>query len=287
MVPYFSADKQYNDIVNDVLQNGTYSMDRTGTGTLKLTSKVMRFYPAKSFPFITTKPMDKLYKLALGELFWIYQDQSRDVDLLRIKYGVNIWNKWARPNGSIGKAYGYQVQKHNQIDRLIEGIITNPNSRRHRIQLWSEEDARDMELEPCAFMTMWTVSDDTLDMTLIQRSADLGLGVPFNMAQYATLHMMIARATGYKVGEFVHFLQDAHIYVDHINPLRKQMQRTPRRRKYNTLGGTGTEPTITLPLSHATTVDEALEYFYSLQPKDIAINDLECHERPVRMQVSV
>jgi thymidylate synthase len=217
------ADIQYHHIVNDVLKNGAYSLDRTGTGCLKRFGKTMRF-DSTQLPLITTKQV--FWKSALGELLWIYQDQSNDVNLLKEKYGVKVWNEWAGEDGTIGKAYGYQVKKHNQIDRLIDGLKNNPQSRRHRIQLWSEEDAPEMNLEPCAFMTLWDVEDNKLNMQLVQRSADLGLGVPFNMIQYGLLHRMIAQVTELDLGAFKYDLTNAHVYVNHINPLRRQMERT-------------------------------------------------------------
>lgn len=220
-----TAEQQYKNNVIDILENGGYVMDRTGTGALKRWAHEYTHRPAQSFPILWSKKVN-FEKLA-GEILWIMQDQSNDTKLLKEKYGIGIWDEWANESGLIGKAYGYQVRKHKQIDRLIEGLKNDPYSRRHRINLMSEEDAPEMELEPCAFMTLWYVDPVTheLNMTLFQRSGDMGLGVPFNMAQYALLQAMIAQVTGYKVGYFKHYINDAHIYVNHINPLKQQLNR--------------------------------------------------------------
>lgn len=263
-----TPDCQYDTIVKDILHNGGYVKDRTGTGTLKRFAHEMRHRPNEMFPILTKKKV--AFESAKKELFWIYQDQSNDVNLLKEKYGVKVWDEWANDEGTIGKAYGFQVKKHNQIDRLIEGIKSDPYSRRHRIQLWSEEDASEMELEPCAFMTLWYVDpvSNELNMTLIQRSGDMGLGIPFNMVQYAILQKIVAHCTGYKVGEFVHLINDAHVYVNHINPLKRQLslEELPPRAYVE----------IT---THETD-------FYKLTPDDIKLRDYQSYGA-IPMEVSV
>lgn len=272
-----TADEQYNEHALDILHNGSYVQDRTGTGALKRWSKKFLHRPLESFPILTSKKV--AFETAKKELFWIYQDQSNDVNLLREKYGVNVWNEWADVDGTIGKAYGYQVKKHNQIDRLIDGLINDPYSRRHRMNLWSEEDAPEMQLQPCAFMTLWYVEPVTqeLHMTLIQRSGDWGLGIPFNMAQYAVLHCMIAHCTGYKVGNFEHIVNDAHIYVDHINPIRKQLSRGSR------IGGiTDNRYTYSGQLLISTEQTD----FYKIKPEELRLIGYESHDH-ISMKVSV
>lgn len=273
-----TADEQYKEHALDILHNGAYVLDRTGTGTLKRWCKEFDHRPAQEFPILTSKKVS--FETAKKELFWIYQDQSNDVNLLREKYGVNVWNEWADSEGTIGKAYGYQVKKHQQIDRLIDGLISNPHSRRHRINLWSEEDAPEMELEPCAFLTMWYVDPVTneLNMTLIQRSGDWGLGVPFNMAQYATLHVMIAHCTGYKVGNFKHIINDSHIYVDHINPIREQLFRGKKignitENKYTNSGSIALHPNTP-------------KDFYKIRPEHVKLYGYASHDH-IPMKVSV
>ncbi|WP_134683214.1 thymidylate synthase [Brevibacillus migulae] len=219
-----AADRQYLSLISDVLENGYSDQNRTGIPTKKLFGRSFTFDLRNEFPILTTKQV--FFKTAVKELLWIYQLQSNDVGKLR-EMGVTVWDEWAREDGTIGKAYGYQIRKHRQIDKLIEGLQKDPQGRRHIMSLWDMNDLEDMALQPCAFMTMWDVSDGYLNCTLVQRSADLGLGVPFNFTQYAVLVHMIAQVTGLKPGMFIHFLNNAHIYENHEAALREQMKREP------------------------------------------------------------
>jgi thymidylate synthase len=271
-----SADFQYDAHTLDIIQNGGYVLDRTGTGTLKRWEKDFLFRPADEFPILTKKKV--FFESAKKEMFWIYQDQSNDVNLLREKYGVKVWNEWADEEGTIGKAYGYQVKKHSLIDKLIHTLKTNPYDRGMVMSLWSNEDLEEMNLRPCAFQTIWNVDPitDELNMKLIQRSGDMGLGVPFNMVQYAILQIMIAHVTGLKVGYFKHSITDAHVYVNHINPLRKQLQRD------ETYNEEGEELSVgKIGLSPYTPKD-----FYKIKPEHIKLYNYVSHKN-IKMKVSV
>jgi thymidylate synthase len=219
-----SADRQYLSLIREVMENGYYDNNRTGIPTKKLFGKSFTFDLQKEFPILTTKQV--YFKTAVKELFWIYVLQSNDVKKLQ-EMGVTVWDEWAREDGTIGKAYGYQVRKHKQIDKLIDGLKRDPQGRRHIISLWDMNDLEDMALQPCAFMTMWDVSDGKLNCTLVQRSADLGLGVPFNFTQYAVLIHMIAQVTGLVPGTFIHYMNNAHIYENHFGALQEQLKREP------------------------------------------------------------
>lgn len=218
------ADQQYLALIRDVLENGYYDNNRTGIPTKKLFGRSFTFDLQKEFPILTTKQV--YFKTAVKELLWIYVLQSNDVAKLR-EMGVTVWDEWAREDGTIGKAYGYQIRKHQQIDKLIDGLQRDPQGRRHIMSLWDMNDLDDMALQPCAFMTMWDVSDGRLNCTLVQRSADLGLGVPFNFTQYAVLVHMVAQVTGLQPGMFIHYLHNAHIYENHEAALAEQLKREP------------------------------------------------------------
>ncbi|RXZ77934.1 thymidylate synthase [Paenibacillaceae bacterium] len=218
------ADTQYLALLNEVLNKGYYDNNRTGIPTKKIFGKLMEFDLQKEFPILTTKFVS--FKTLLKELFWIYVYQSNDVRLLQ-NMGVKVWNEWMREDFTIGKAYGYQVKKYRQIDKLIEGLKSDPQSRRHLMTLWNLEDLDDMVLQPCALQTIWDVSDGKLNCTLIQRSGDLGLGVCFNTAQYALLVHMIAQVTNLQVGYFKHYINNVHLYENHFEPIKEQLNRNP------------------------------------------------------------
>jgi thymidylate synthase len=271
-----TADAQYRRQVEDIFQNGSYAMDRTGTGVLKKWDANFLFRPAQQAPILTSKKV--FFETAKKELLWIYQDQSNDVELLKSKYGVKVWDEWAGEDGTIGKAYGYQVKKHQLIDKLIHTLRTNPNDRGMVMSLWSNEDLDEMNLRPCAFQTLWyyePVSNE-LNMKLIQRSGDMGLGVPFNMIQYAVLHTMVAHVVGMKVGWMKHEINDAHIYLNHINPLREQLE---RNKEMSNKG---------VPLSSGLLRMKrgAPRDFYKIKPSDIELLYYVSHE-PIGMEVSV
>lgn len=216
-------DEQYRNIVFRAIVDGEQVMDRTGVGTRKIFGESMRFDLSKEFPTPTIKKL--FFESAKKEMFWIYQDQSNDVKLLREKYGVKVWNEWEQEDGTIGNAYGYIVRKHKQIDNLIEGLKNNPHGRRHIMSLWDIEELPNMALNPCAFQTIWNVKDGRLNCHLVQRSGDLGLGIPFNSAQYAVLVHMIAHCVNLQPGELWHTIDDAHVYENHVEPLKEMLFR--------------------------------------------------------------
>lgn len=216
-------DTQYRDIVFRAIVDGQKVIDRTGVGTRKIFGAEMRFDLSKEFPAPSLKKLH--FEPAKKEMFWIYQDQSNDVRLLREKYGVKVWNEWELPDGTIGHAYGYIVKKFAQLDKLIKGLRENPHSRRHIISLWDIEELPNMALNPCAFQTIWTVTGNKLNCQLVQRSGDLGLGVPFNSAQYAILVHMVAQCVGLEAGELLHTITDAHVYENHVEPLKEMLFR--------------------------------------------------------------
>ncbi len=216
------ADKQYLEIVRNILNNGYYAQNRTGIPTYKLPHQVMQFDLEAEFPILTTKFV--AFKTAIQEMLWIWQQQTNDVNWLNERK-VHIWDNWVDENNTIGKAYGYQIDKYKQLDTLIETLKTDPQNRRMIVSLWNIEDLPDMMLQPCAFLTMWDVTDDRLNCMLVQRSGDIPLGVPFNTTQYAVLVHLIAQVTGLRVGLFTHVINNAHIYENQIDGMKLQLSR--------------------------------------------------------------
>ncbi|MHB8963495.1 MAG: thymidylate synthase [Saccharofermentanales bacterium] len=213
-------DEQYLRIVGNVISSGYFDQNRTGVATYKLPHQIMQFDLGREFPILTTKKV--AFKTAVRELLWIYRDQSNDVGKLQAQ-NVHIWDEWVDENNTIGKGYGYQIAKFAQIDKLVEELKNNPQSRRMLMNLWNIEDLPDMTLTPCCFMTLWDVSDGKLNCMLIQRSGDLGLGVPFNTTQYAVLVHLIAQVTGLQPGLFTHVINNAHVYENHVDVLKGQI----------------------------------------------------------------
>lgn len=180
------------------------------------------------FPITSLRPI--FIKKAIGEILWIYQDQSTDLDMLAEKYGVTWWDSWDIGDRSIGSTYGSIVKEHDLINRLIKNIKDNPFSRYHIISLWQEESfTKKHGLKPCAFQTLWTVRGEFLDCTLVQRSSDYLVAGHINMMQYVALQMMITKATGYKVGKFTRFTQNLHIYDRHIEQAKELIKRYEER----------------------------------------------------------
>lgn len=224
--------KQYLDLLNRVLNEGIPKQDRTGTGTLSVFGHQMRFDLEKGFPCMTTKKLH--LKSIIHELLWFLNGDTN------IKYlqenGVRIWNEWADENGNLGPIYGYQWRswpdyKGGHIDQITEAIHTikhNPDSRRILVSAWNVANIDEMKLPPCHILFQFYVADGRLSMQLYQRSADIFLGVPFNIASYALLLQMMAQVTGLKAGEFIHTLGDAHIYKNHLEQVKLQLTRTPR-----------------------------------------------------------
>lgn len=190
------ADTQYLQIIENILDHGYYANNRTGIATYKLPHQVMQFNLAEEFPILTTKFV--AFKTAIKELLWIWQLQSNDVRQLQAM-NVKVWDEWMREDGTIGKAYGYQIAKYKQLDNLLDMLQKDPQSRRMIVTLWNIEDLPDMALQPCAYETLWDVTDGRLNCMLVQRSGDMGLGVPFNTAQYAALVHMIAQVSGLEI----------------------------------------------------------------------------------------
>lgn len=226
--------KQYLDLCERVLREGVKKEDRTGTGTISVFGHQMRFNLEKGFPLLTTKKLH--LKSIIHELLWFIQG-STNVKYLQDN-GVKIWNEWAKEDGELGPIYGYQWRSWpdyngghiDQLKQVIENIKSNPDSRRHIVSAWNVGQIDDMQLPPCHILFQFYVAEGKLSCQLYQRSADLFLGVPFNIASYALLTMMMAQVTGLKPGEFVHTLGDVHIYHNHIEQVVVQMTREPRNK---------------------------------------------------------
>lgn len=224
--------KQYLELCKHVLENGVEKGDRTGTGTISTFGYQMRFNLQEGFPLLTTKKVH--LKSIIHELLWFLKGDTN------VKYlqenGVRIWNEWADENGDLGPVYGHQWrswqgadgQVHDQISEVIEQIKTNPNSRRLIVSAWNVGDIDKMALAPCHNMFQFYVVDGKLSCQLYQRSADLFLGVPFNIASYALLTMMMAQVCDLEPGDFVHTFGDVHIYSNHIEQIKLQLTREPR-----------------------------------------------------------
>ncbi|MDE6322869.1 MAG: thymidylate synthase [Paramuribaculum sp.] len=224
--------KQYQNLLREILEKGTDKNDRTGTGTRSIFGYQMRFNLADGFPMVTTKKLH--LKSIIHELLWFLKGDT-NVRYLQ-ENGVRIWNEWADDNGDLGHIYGYQWRSWpdysggfiDQISDAIKTIRNNPDSRRIIVSAWNVADLPNMNLPPCHAFFQFYVADGHLSLQLYQRSADCFLGVPFNIASYALLLLMVAQVTGLKPGEFVHTLGDAHIYNNHFEQVRLQLERTPR-----------------------------------------------------------
>ncbi len=224
--------QQYLDLMSHVLARGSHKGDRTGTGTLSVFGYQMRFDLNAGFPLLTTKKVH--LKSVIHELLWFLSGET-NVRYLR-EHGVTIWDEWADAHGELGPVYGYQWRswpapdgRHvDQIGQLLREIRENPDSRRLIVSAWNVADIDRMALPPCHAFFQFYVSEGKLSCQLYQRSADLFLGVPFNIASYALLTLMIAQVSGLKPGEFIHTLGDAHLYRNHLEQAREQLKRTPR-----------------------------------------------------------
>ncbi len=224
--------KQYLDLLRHVLDNGISKSDRTGTGTTSIFGYQMRFNLEDGFPLLTTKKLH--LKSIIHELLWFLNGDTN------VKYlqdnGVRIWNEWADENGDLGHIYGYQWRSWpdyngghiDQIKEAVETIKHNPDSRRIIVSAWNVADLPSMHLPPCHAFFQFYVADGRLSLQLYQRSADIFLGVPFNIASYALLLQMMAQVTGLKAGDFVHTLGDAHSYNNHMEQVKLQLSREPR-----------------------------------------------------------
>ena len=224
--------KQYLDLLRHIRENGTMKSDRTGTGTQSVFGYQMRYDLSEGFPLLTTKKVH--LKSIIHELLWFIAGDT-NVKYLQ-DHGVTIWDEWADENGDLGPVYGHQWRSWpkgngeviDQIARVIETLKTNPTSRRMIVSAWNVADVEDMALPPCHTMFQFFVAEGKLSCQLYQRSADTFLGVPFNIASYALLTMMIAKECGLEVGDFVHTLGDAHLYLNHLEQANEQLSREPR-----------------------------------------------------------
>lgn len=224
--------KQYLDLLDRVLREGVLKNDRTGTGTVSIFGHQMRFNMEDGFPCLTTKKLH--LKSIIHELLWFLNGDTN------AKYlqdnGVRIWNEWADEDGNLGHIYGYQwrswpdyQQGHiDQISEVVNTIKNNPDSRRMLVSAWNVADLNNMNLPPCHILFQFYVANNKLSLQLYQRSADIFLGVPFNIASYALLLQMMAQVTGLEMGDFVHTLGDAHIYTNHLEQVKLQLSREPR-----------------------------------------------------------
>ena len=224
--------KQYLDLLKRITTEGVRKEDRTGTGTISVFGHQMRFNLEEGFPLLTTKKLH--LKSIIHELLWFLQGDTN------VKYlqenGVRIWNEWADENGDLGHIYGYQWRSWpdyngghiDQISEVIDTIKNNPNSRRIIVNAWNVADLGNMNLPPCHMFFQFYVADGKLSLQMYQRSADTFLGVPFNIASYALLLMMVAQVTGLKPGEFIHTTGDTHLYLNHLEQVELQLSRDPR-----------------------------------------------------------
>ncbi len=223
--------KQYLDLLNHVLTTGYQKPDRTGTGTVSVFGYQMRFDLSEGFPLLTTKKMH--LKSIIHELLWFLKG-STNTRYLK-ENGVTIWDEWAGPDGELGPVYGYQWRSWpapdgthiDQIGQVVQSIKENPDSRRHIVSAWNVGELDKMALPPCHLLFQFYVADGKLSCQMYQRSCDIFLGVPFNIASYGLLTMMMAQVTGLKPGTFVHTLGDAHIYLNHMEQVKLQLGREP------------------------------------------------------------
>ena len=254
--------KQYLDLLRRIVNEGTDRSDRTGTGTRSVFGHQMRFDLSEGFPLLTTKKLH--LKSIIHELLWFL---SGDTNVRYLQQnGVRIWNEWADDNGDLGHVYGYQWRSWpdgkggtiDQVREAVETIRNNPDSRRIIVSAWNVADIPNMALPPCHALFQFYVADGRLSLQLYQRSADCFLGVPFNIASYALLTMMMAQITGLRPGEFIHTLGDAHIYTNHLEQVHTQLSREPR----------------SLPQMH---IDPAVTDIFSFRPDHFRLEGYDPH----------
>lgn len=283
----------YMRMVRDIMTNGYFDTNRTINKTKKLPHQIIQVDLEKEFPILQTKFVG--FKTAVKEMLWIYQKQSNIVQDLR-DANVKIWDEWEREDGTIGKAYGYQLDKFHQVDDLICALKNNPQDRRMILNLWNNADLDDMALAPCCFLTIWDVTDGRLNCMLIQRSQDVPLGGPFNTTQFAVLTHMLAQVTGHRVGLLTHVVSNAHIYENQFEGMNEQI------RRYEEHLSIMNEPVKELCLRHnidtintsimvnATiprlVINKDITDFYKFTPEDICLEDY-IHMGKIVMEVSV
>ena len=263
--------KQYLDLLYHVMKNGTEKSDRTGTGTVSVFGYQMRFDLQKGFPLMTTKKLH--VKSIIHELLWFIRGDT-NIGYLQ-DYGVRIWNEWADAEGNLGPVYGYQWRSWpvadggsvDQLQQVAESLRKNPDSRRHIVSAWNPGEIEKMALPPCHILFQFYVADGRLSCQLYQRSADIFLGVPFNIASYSFLLLMMASVTGLRPGEFIHTLGDAHIYHNHTDQVKLQLSREP------------------LPLP-VVTVNPAVNEITGFRYEDFTIENYEAHPH-IKGEISV
>ena len=263
--------KQYLDFLKTILDKGIQKHDRTGTGTISYFGYQMRFNLQDGFPLVTTKKVH--LKSIIYELLWFLNGDT-NVKYLQ-DHGVRIWNEWADANGDLGPVYGYQWRhwrtpdgrEIDQIANLIEGLKKNPDSRRHIVSAWNPADVDNMALPPCHTMFQFYVVDGRLSCQLYQRSGDTFLGIPFNIASYALLTMMVAQVCGYKLGDFIHTIGDAHIYLNHIEQVKLQLSPTP----------------YPLPTMR---INPEVKDIFSFKYEDFTLENYQCHPT-IKGEISV
>jgi thymidylate synthase len=262
---------QYHDLMERILADGVEKRDRTSTGTLSVFGHQMRFDLAKGFPLVTTKKLHA--KSIIYELLWFLAGDT-NVKYLN-DHGVTIWDEWADERGELGPVYGHQWRSWprpdggaiDQIAHVVEMIRRNPDSRRLIVTAWNPADVDRMALPPCHCLFQFYVANGRLSCQLYQRSADVFLGVPFNIASYALLTMMVAQVTGYQPGEFIHTLGDAHLYLNHLEQARLQLSRAPR------------------PLPRMT-IDPAVTDIFAVRYEDFALTGYDPHPH-IKAKVAV
>jgi thymidylate synthase len=254
--------RQYLDLMQLILDNGVVKEDRTGVGTVSIFGYQMRFDLAAGFPAVTTKKLH--LRSIIHELLWFLQGDTN------VRYlndnGVTIWDDWADEAGDLGPVYGYQWRswptpdgRHvDQMTTLLDGLVHKPDSRRHIVSAWNVADVGQMALPPCHTMFQFYVAENRLSCQLYQRSADVFLGVPFNIASYALLTLMVAQVTGYKPGEFVHTFGDAHLYRNHLQQAQTQLARDP----------------FPLPTMH---LNPAVDDLFAFRYEDFELRNYRCH----------
>ncbi|MCK9618491.1 MAG: thymidylate synthase [Lentimicrobiaceae bacterium] len=254
--------KQYLDLLSHVLENGIYKSDRTGTGTRSVFGYQMRFNLQEGFPVLTTKKLH--LRSIIYELLWFLKGETN------VKYlndnKVTIWDEWADAQGELGPVYGYQWRSWHavdgrvidQIEQVLHSIKTNPDSRRHIVNAWNVGEIDRMALPPCHLLFQFYVADGKLSCQLYQRSCDIFLGVPFNIASYALLTLMVAKVCGLQPGDFIHTLGDAHIYMNHIEQVKQQLSRTP----------------YPLPAMH---LNPEVHSLFDFSYEDFTLENYQCH----------
>ncbi len=257
-------DLQYRVLVKDILDNGYYGENRTADNTKKVFGKVITVDLQEEFPMLTLKYTP--FKSLVNEMRWIYQIQSNDVTWLQER-NIHIWDEWTDEFNTIGEAYGRQVEKHSQMDKLISDLKYNNQSRRMMVNLWQCEDLDKMQLTPCMFNSIWDVNNDHLNTHVTIRSSDVALGLPFNVAQMAVLNHMLAQVTKLKPGKMIFVLTNAHLYEQQFKPIQEIFNREPYK-----------APELF--------INTEINNFYNFTEQDVKLLDYKYHPH-IKMRVSI